>query len=409
MVVRGRELVKQASKRLTQESVPHVVHMAGHKGGKEIIKICSIDTLRARNLSPTANVIIIDEAHLATSPSYHWLVSKYPNAFYIPVTATPYTQKSLSHLAETIVSPIDYDGLVELGHLVPIKYFSTPILPNLERLKLTKGEWGSDYKTSDIERIMSQKAIMSDMVKTWLKRAEGRPTIVFCSSRAHAKSVQERFNSAGIPAAYVDGETPDEQRQTIFDDLEMGLFSVVCNINVLSIGVDLPFISCVLLARPTQSLNLHIQQIGRGSRPYYGKKDLIVLDHTGNVLRHGFVNRKHKVNLEEERFKRATVPVCKQCLNCFVIYDGDKCHYCGWSPPKKDRDPNMVEIDGELIELREDLGEDSTEILVMQSKLKKIAKAKGYHHGWVYHQIKQKYGQRMALKLYPGRNIYAKR
>lgn len=168
MVVRGRKLVSQASKRLTREKIPHGVLMAGHPGyfPSAPIQICSIDTLRARKLYPQADLIIYDEAHFATSPSYMKFIEQYPNAYHLPVTATPFTDKPLSHIAESVVHPITTQELIDQGYLVNAQYFA-PSTVDLSKVKVSSTT--KDYVTEDLEAVMNTSAITGDIIENWIK------------------------------------------------------------------------------------------------------------------------------------------------------------------------------------------------------------------------------------------------
>lgn len=396
MVVKGRKLVKQASERLNREFVPHGVLMAGHPLYKpeEQIQICSIDTLRARKLRPKAHLIVIDEAHLATSPSYQEFCESYKDAYFLPVTATPYTTKSLSHLANVSVRPIDFDGLVDEGYLVPPRYFA-PSAPDLSKVSITQTAQGKDYNNSQLEKAMSSKAIVGDIANKWLKLGENRPTICFAVNIRHSKTIVESFRSVGVRAVHVDANTPDSLREKALVDLEKGNIQVISNVGILSLGVDIPCASCIISARPTQSVNLYLQQMGRGTRLYPGKEDFIILDHGGNVLRHGFINREREVNLKDTKFKRLSVPVCSSCPECFTVFEGNECHYCGYKKEIKPKEESKEEIECDLVEVTTDYYK------MIHEQLLSTKKANKYNQWWPYHELKKRFGERIARRFYP--------
>jgi len=139
MVVRGRELVDQASKRLLRENVYHGVLMASHYLYKPLapIQICSIDTLRARNMVPNADFIVWDEAHLMASPYAMELASHYKDKFHLPVTATPFTEKSLRHIADHVIAPTTMQELINQNYLVGPRYFGSKEI-NFSEIKTQK-------------------------------------------------------------------------------------------------------------------------------------------------------------------------------------------------------------------------------------------------------------------------------
>ena len=128
----------------------------------------------------------------------------------------------------------------------------------------------------------------SDIVTTWMKRGENRPTFCFAVNRRHAQEIQAQFLNAGIPAGYVDAYTPVEEREVMIDKLRTGELKIICNIGTMTTGVDAPFVSCIILARPTKSEMLYIQIIGRGLRTNPGKdhciaKGTLILTDKGEV------------------------------------------------------------------------------------------------------------------------------
>ena len=403
MVVRGRKLVDQASRRLEREGVAHGVLMAGHKkyAPNEKIQICSIDTLRSRNLRPQADIVVIDEAHLATSPSYHSLINDYPDAFFLPVTATPYTEKSLRHIADHVVKPITFNELVEQGFLVPPRYFC-PNVPNLKGVSTTATSEGKDYNQKQLAAIMEDSYIMGDIATEWLDKAKGRPTIAFCVSVSHSMKLTEYLIERGIRAAHVDANSSDEEREVSIAKLENREIDVLCNVGILCTGVDIPCLGCIIMARPTKSYNLFIQQAGRGTRPYRGKKDFILLDNAGNVLRHGFITKEREANLDaKEKIKKVEKTLSpKICTVCFAAFQGTTCPSCGAGADKNPR--QYAVVDGNLKELKPD---DLDPIKIRFEELKKIKKEKGYKRGWLYHKLKDEFSEEVASLYVPKRYV----
>jgi len=136
----------------------------------------------------------------------------------------------------------------------------------------------------------------SDLVASWLEHANGLKTIAFAVNIAHSKQICEKFRAAGIPAAHVDGESPDRDR--IFSDFAAGKYRILVNVGVATYGYDEPSIMAVLLARPTMSLSLYLQMIGRGARPYEGKQHYILLDCANCLYNHGLPNEDRKWSLK---------------------------------------------------------------------------------------------------------------
>ena len=403
IVVRGRKLVDQASKRLDREGVQHGVMMAGHPkyNPKFKIQVCSIDTLRSRSLRPKADLIVIDEAHLATSKSYMDFLSDYPEAYILAVTATPYTDKPLRHLAEVVVKPIGIQDLIDQGHLVGPRYFA-PNLPDLSGVKTQTTSEGKDYNQKQLSEVMEQADLVGDIATHWLELAKGRPTIAFCVSVVHSKKLTEYLNSRGIRAEHVDANSSDKEREEVIGRLENGSIDIICNVGILCLGVDIPCVSCIVMARPTKSAILYIQQGGRGTRPFKDKKDFIILDHAGNVFRHGFLTDEKEANLEgKDKTKKIDSEVSpKQCQVCFAVFKEAVCPCCGNANESKIR--QWVVADGNLKELKP---EDLDPVKLFINDMKRIRKEKGYKLGWVYFQVKDKFGDKIADQYLPKRIV----
>lgn len=353
MVVRGRKLVDQASKRLFHEHVTHGVLMSGHWNFRPQapIQICSIDTMMARNLRPKADIIIIDEAHQAVSDGYKEFMLSYPEAFVVAVTATPYAKKGFEHIADFIVHPITVQELIDRGYLVPPKYYA-PSEPDLRGVKVSSST--GDYVTDQLADVMDQSQITGDIVSHWQKLASDRPTIAFAVSVAHSQHLVEQFVAAGVAAEHCDADTPESEREKIIKRLVSGETKVVSNVGILCTGVDIPPVACIIMARPTKSYNLYVQQAGRGTRvhPESGKRDFLLLDHAGNVHRHGFITDEPEATIEGQKQVTSLGPKPKTCRECFAISDAYPCPLCGWKPEPVQCGPREVmHVPGELQEI----------------------------------------------------------
>jgi len=398
MAVRGRQLVAQASERLTREGVEHAIYMAGHRVRSGLISICSIDTLNARGVYPEADLVVIDECHMATSAAFVKFCSNYSDKFILGVSATPFCTSSLEHVGQKVIKPITMDELVALGFLVPLKYYA-PRTPDFSRVRTVRG----DFDQGQIAALMNESSITGDVVAEWLRLGEMRPTICFAVNVAHSRAISESFRLAGVLSAHLDATHSLEYRGKILKMLENGELKVVTNCGVLCTGVDMPYAACIILCRPTKSYNLHIQQMGRGTRPSDGKKDCFILDHAGNVTRHGFINEERTAYLDGKP-KDETRPAPSTCPVCFVVWfkheSGPSCPSCGWTPRENEiREFNRV--DGELVEIIKLTREQEA---VRDMKLwKKEAKERGFKKGWAYFKIVTKYGSEMAETLMPKR------
>lgn len=446
LVVKGVELVDNASQRLLQENVSHGVIQASHWNNRphERLQVCSIDTLVRRKNQPKADIVIIDEAHMATSESYKWLAEQYPNAYFLSVTATPNVKSGLKHIAEVAVSPIGINDLIRDGFLCPPKYFS-PSKIDVSGLKIDSKT--GDYVTRQLETAMDKVSIYGDLVKNYQKRGDSRKVLIFAVSVAHSKKIKEYFNKAGIPCDHIDAITPKKDREKIIARLESGELKAITNVGVLATGVDIPCIEAIIFARPTKSYNLWIQMCGRGTRLYPGKKNFYVFDHVGNVAEHGFIEDEREILLDGWKDTTETVSV-SSCSKCFATFstkanykkilkddfEGDEnklrdhynflysklkrgdrayntkllyfCPECDHdNTPKVDPVKKKSEkTDDILRELSEEEKFDLT-VKTRLKELKLVAKSKKYKRGWVYFQLKNEFGEETASRFYKKRVV----
>lgn len=395
-MVRGRKLVHQASQKLIRENVPHGIFMAGQQAKEHhLIQVCSIDTLRARRLYPDADLIVIDEAHLATSESYIEFLSHYPKAFMLPVTATPFATKPLTHCAEKIVSPISMQELTDQGFLVPAKFYA-PVEPNLSGIKIDSRT--KDYNQKELGLAVDKPKLVGDIVENWKLFGSKRRTVCFAANIKHSRHISEQFNSAGIRAIHCDADSSDAYREHCISLLERGDISVLTNVGIFSLGVDIPSVECLILARPTKSLILYIQQVGRGLRPFENKTNCIVIDHAGNVMRHGFPADEREPTLDGKIKSVSSIKIVR-CKECFAVVEKMPCTSCGFVP---EVGVSTREINHEPGVLGEYQAKGS-EIKEYIRTLDRIAEIKMLKPGFVWHKIKEKYGIEAAKFYLSGR------
>ena len=403
LVVRGRHLVDQTSERLTKDSVPHGVIMAGHRlfSPDAPIQICSIDTLSARKIFPETDFVVIDEAHLASSSSFINFLANYQSKFILGVSATPYGNDSLRHIADHVVRPVTTKQLIEQKYLVPLRHFCH-LTPNLKGVHTRAG----DFVTEELEPVMNK--LVGDTVGEWKKHAGGMATIVFAVNIAHSNKIKEAFNDAGVPCEHVEAGTSLEERKKILGKLESGELKVVTNVGILCTGVDMPYLRCIVMARPTKSYNLYIQQLGRGTRPFKEKDFCLILDHASNTKRHGFITDERSVCLDGKNNKEK-IESPTSCPSCYYIWyksqEGPVCPNCSEELPASVAKKKIEVINGELVEVKELSKLDQARLDL--KNYKKEAKQKGYKSGWAYYRIVTKYGSEIAQQISPQRKVPA--
>lgn len=387
------------------------VIMAGVEGARDFLylplQVASKDTLTARARRgalpyPRADVVIVDEAHLSMAETWQKLLQHYADqgTQILGLTATPCRQggKGLGGFWRGMVQAPSVQELINLGFLVPGTYYA-PTLPDLAAVRTDYRR--GDFNVDDLENVMNGNAILGDVVEHWLRLAGGRRTVVFACSVKHSIALTERFLDAGVRAEHVDGMFDSAERDGVFKRFRAGDTQVLVNCALATYGFDLPELDCVVLARPTKSLALHLQMLGRGLRPAEGKQDCLVLDHAGNVNRLGFAEDPQPWSLdpddsvldrkEREREKSAKEKAdAKQitCGQCRHIFTGTRtCPKCGWEVPRRGEDIEHAE--GELVRVSnekalQDLREEYRMFLGYAMK-------RGMNPGWAYHVMKEKH------------------
>lgn len=368
--VHRRGLVDNAIDSFSEEpALPHGVIMAGretHYGRR--IQIASIDTLLSwfceggDYLSDvTFDLIVWDEAHSHHSKFARFLehhderrrqLGQHP-AYVIGLTATPQAVGLADVYREIVLGP-STQWLIDHGFLSPFRYFRAT-QGQLEKLKKRGGE----YTNASVSEAMD--GLAGDLVRDWKRHADGRPTVGFFPRRSHAHEAMRLLRGAGLRVAYVDGETPDDERKAIFSSLNNHAIDYLCNVQVVERGTDIPRISCVQLCVAVGSVVRYRQMIGRGSRVHPDKTDCLVLDHGANVLRHGFFEDDPQWSLDvttKDPGEQGTRPTI-ECPKCNAIYRGGKCKSCGYEPTRGERRAQGLTFDGS--ELKEVTAEDKPE------------------------------------------------
>jgi DNA repair protein RadD len=352
-------LVDQTLERFVQNGLPieHIgVMQADHplRRPQAPIQIITPQTL-ARRDAPRMALVMVDEAHRRFAALERWMTEADAKTVFLGLTATPGT-KGLGKFYSDLVNGPSLAWLIENKWLAPFRVFA-PSKPNMEGVRTVAGDWHE----GDIAERMDTNILTADIVQNWLLRGEGRPTLCFAVNKNHARHLADRFAEAGVPTAYVDDQTPREERAKIGERLGAGELRMVVNIGTLTTGVDWD-VRCIVLARPTKSAMLFTQIIGRGLRTASGKDDCLVFDHTDTHERLGFVTDIHWTALDDgkpkpkqkqaqDEVEERGPPLPKCCPSCTALMPvrAKSCVSCGFEMPK----PQVAaEAEGELAELR---------------------------------------------------------
>lgn len=352
------ELVEQA---IAKMGVPCGVIVAGARfdGSLFPVIVGSVQTVARREL-PDVDVVVIDEAHHAMSPTYRRVLESYAAVKVLGLTATPcrLDGKGLGDIFEAMVEASTTSKLVEMGALVKPRVFTHPTQPDVSSVKKTAG----DFNEKELEQACNQAKIRGDIVKHWLEKAAGRPSVLFAVSLEHSRALLADFAAAGVPCVHVDGKMGRREREGALDAIRTGKAQILSNVGIVTEGWDFPALEVCVLARPTQSLSLYMQMVGRVMRPHPGKAEALVLDHAGNVIRQGIlpwqdVNWAERLASKKKRKGKAGGPVLKSCPECYctMVATASTCADCGYvfvvkrDEPEQDTQTQLVEITDEVM------------------------------------------------------------
>ena len=347
---------------------------------------------------PPPALIITDENHHSLAKSYRKIYEYFPNARRIGVTATPVRLdgSGLADVNDTLVIGVSTKWLIDNQFLAPYDYYA-PSLVDLTGIRISKGE----YDTASVEKLMIRKAVFGSVIEYYKKLADGKQAICYCTSVKHSQEMAKQFNEAGIDAAHIDGETPKPEREHIVEAFREGRIDILCNVDLISEGFDVPDCECAILLRPTQSLTLYIQQSMRCMRYKPGKR-AIIIDHVGNYARFGLPDQDRTWTLEGKKKRRKennedlNVRQCPQCFCTFAAKDENGkpvriCPQCGYEFPKQERqeieqeqETEIVRIEGFTLDLQR------PEDCQSYKELLEYARRHNYKPGWAYYQAKNR-------------------
>jgi DNA repair protein RadD len=402
-----REIITQTSAKLATNGVRHGIIMAGvDPRPMEAVQVASIDTLLVRGVRsdamrlPPADLLVFDEAHRARGRTREYLISLYPDASLLGLTATPCRGdgRGLGNIFEEKIEAPQVAELIVGEYLVPSRVFA-PVIPDLRGVRTEKG----DYVVGQLERRMNTEALIGNVISDWLKHGERRRTVCFAVGVEHSVHIANEFINAGVRAEHVDSSTPKDQRDAILARLKSGETEIVCNCQVLTEGFDCPDIGCIILARPTRQMGLYRQMIGRRLRTAPDKTDVVILDHAGAVYRHGLPEDHiewplqvdgRAVNPVHEKRARGAEPKLSECPSCQAIMVVLPCGNCGWQPQPRGRAVDFEEgelglVVGGRAQAHEMTREEQRQFY---RELLGFARARGMNDGWAFHQCRERKG-----------------
>ena len=402
-VAHRQELIDQSVKQLTRFGVTDVGVLMGkdvRTNPKAPVQVATIQTLSRRD-PPPADIVFVDECHRAASNSYRKLVSLYPEATIIGLTATPCRAdgKPLKDVFQAIEIAATYKDLITDKFIVAPKCFGTPanVTPDLEGIRTQHG----DFVLDELEAAMLDVDVLGDTLTEYQRHAQGRKTVIFACTVKHSLAIYDRFHRAGIRIAHVDADTSDDVRKDISKKLDWGQLDVVVNVGIYQEGWDQPCVKCLIMARPTKSLVLFMQMAGRALRPWspltppfrsWQKEDgdsvtPVIIDQGGNIDRFGLPHEDRIWSLEGTAKRTEKKP--PRCIKCEAYIRHYPCPECGFAPEvspreiREDVSTKLAEIETIFVDPRKSYFDAQVE----------AARGRGFKPTWVSYRYKEKYGE----------------
>lgn len=387
-IVHRRELIDQSIEAFDKEGIPHGTIAASYYAKPyEPVQICSIDTLKRRlHKIKQPDLIIWDEAHHMGAAGWEKVFNFFGSAKHIALTATPQRLdgKGLGKYFTHMVLGPRISELIEDGWLVDYKAFA-PTEPDMSGVRSAMGE----FVQAEAEEAMERSVIVGDIIEHYLTHARGRRFILFAPSIKYSVNVAANFRASNIMAVHVDGETEKNDRKAAMSGFRANNINGLCNVGLFGEGVDVPGAEILIDTSPSKSLTAVMQRWGRVLRPVYAagfdlntregrlaaiaaspKPYAVILDHAGNIKRHGMPCDDRVWSLADGQKKKKNVEevsdlTVKQCSKCYFLHrPAPKCPSCGFEYPIKHR--VIEEVEGDLQELKK------------QERDKRLVKARTY-------------------------------
>jgi len=326
--------------------------------------VAGVDTLIKRDLGSWAEQVtlwVTDECqHLLAANKWGKGVSLFPNARGLGVTATPVRAdgrglgRGSDGLIDYMVQGPTMRELVEAGYLTDYRIFAPASDINLANVPVS--DTTGDFSAPALRDAAKRSHVTGDIVENYMKIAPGKLGVTFCVSVELAGETAARYRAAGVPAEMVSANTPELERAAILRKFARRELLQLVNVDLFGEGFDLPAIEVVSMGRPTASYGLYVQQFGRACRPMENKDRAIIIDHVGNVLRHGLPDAPRVWTLDRRerraRNKEELLQPVRVCPECTIVYEKFHlaCPHCGHVPVPKSR-AAPEHVDGDITEL----------------------------------------------------------
>lgn len=355
VVSHRRELIFQNAAKISAHGIKCGIIMAGHAPDETAdVHSASIQTLSRREFDWTPDIICIDEVQLGLSPSYVALYERWPNALRIGFSGTPCAPngRGLGKYYDDIVYGRGIKDLQADVYLAKLRVFSTPAVAELGNLSML----GGDFNNKQLDERMKKEGIVGDAIEHYRKLGGGKSAVVFCINVERSKAACAEFVAAGYSALHIDGEMPDSERAAVLAAVADGSCQILTSVDVVSVGFDCPLLKVAIMLRPTASIVVYLQSVGRVLR-IFDDQEAVLIDCVGNVGRHGLPTADRKWTLEDKPKancadpKDTVSPFC--CPTCWAMTQrpADNCMHCGYEIPIMSR--AIPATEGELKEILE--------------------------------------------------------
>ena len=346
------ELLSQAERSLVTAGASGVAILSGESKPADgwRVLVASIDSVRVGTDLSGVTLVVVDEAHRTLAKSYRRIVDE--RLAGIPVlglTATPWRLDGRGVgdvYTGGLVLAATPSALIEAKRATQPKVFTVNKQRHEDIVSGVKTNAG-EYDEAEVSKRMI--VLAGNVVEERARHAAGLPTICFAVNRAHAKELARRFAESGVTTGYIDGQSTKAERKAATDGIANGSIEVLVSVDVLTEGFDVPSVRCISYARPTKSLTRWLQGCGRAARYHDGTR-AVILDHAGNIYRHGLPTDDREWSLEDREKGDSTGSAHRQCPSCelAVPIGCVACPECGieLSTPEK----TVAELERERLE-----------------------------------------------------------
>lgn len=333
-IVHRQELIDQTMRTFDEFGVPYGVISAGYAANPyNPIQICSKDTLAARiaagKLLPAPALCVWDECRHAVAAGWQKVFQHFGKAKHVGLDATPsrLDGTGLYPVFQALVQGPSMAWLMDRGYLSRYKLFS-PFVPDMSKTATKMG----DYARKELSAIMDRPSVTGDIVAHYLQHGQRKRALAFCHSVEASQQLAAQFCAAGVRAVHLDGDTDRGTRRRMVKEFRAGQLDMLTNVDLFGEGFDVPDAKVAILARPTKSLTIHLQQCGRVLRR---GEEALIFDHAGNWLRHGLPDKDREWSLHGEKKKRKadvdpSMIGMRRCHSCHIVHKfAPRCPECG--------------------------------------------------------------------------------